>query len=428
MKITPRHSSDYADTTNLDCDVVIAGAGPAGASAAIRLALDGWRVVLLEANQFPRHKLCGEFISPECLLHFNRLGVEASLRAARPTRIVETVFYTERGHDVHVPSEWFGNNVSAAALGLSRSEMDARLLARAREVGVDVREQAKATSVMLNAEEGVRGVRYKCAGNSEKKVTALITLDATGRTRALSRLAGHNLHSSEARTRAPLVAFKSHLGGARGLNASTQTSGGGRCEIYFYDGGYGGLNNVEGDVSNLCFIVRAEDVRRCGSDAERVLREVVFRNERARWTLAGAHAVTPWLAVALESFGRHELAPAPGLLAIGDAASFIDPFTGSGMLMALESGEVAAQTIGKWLAASSLSANHCCTLDMIHADYAARYVSRFRHRLRICSLLRRAAFAPSPIIEAAALALNANRKARRWVARATRGSAKAAFP
>ncbi len=417
--------SNDANARKLDCDAVIVGAGPAGASAAIHLALGGARVVLLEAKRFPHHKLCGEFISPECLPHFHRLGVEASLRAACPTRIIETVFYTRGGRDVHVPSEWFGNEMNKAALGLSRSEMDARLLARARAVGVEVREEAKATGVLLDAEGVVRGVRYKCAENAHAEVHAHLALDATGRARVLARFVQRILRSSEKSERTSLVAFKAHLVGVRGLAVSTQRSSGGRCEIYFYDGGYGGLNNVEGDVSNLCFIVRAKDVRRCGSDPERVLHDVVFRNERAGCALAEARAVTPWLAVALESFGRHELAPAPGLLAVGDAASFIDPFTGSGMLMALESGEVAAQSITAWRASSPDDNRR--TLDALHADYAARYAARFRHRLRICSLLRRAAFAPSPIIEAAALALNANRSARRWVARATRGSAKAAF-
>jgi flavin-dependent dehydrogenase len=58
-----------------------------------------------------------------------------------------------------------------------------------------------------------------------------------------------------------------------------------------------------------------------------------------------AEPASDWLAVSLESFGRHSPAPAVGLLAIGDAASFIDPFTGSGMLMALESGELVAGAI-----------------------------------------------------------------------------------
>ncbi|MBV9210497.1 MAG: FAD-dependent monooxygenase, partial [Acidobacteria bacterium] len=63
-------------------DAVIVGGGPAGASAAIRLASSGARVLLAEQKKFPRAKLCGEFISPECLEHFERLGVMERMNEA----------------------------------------------------------------------------------------------------------------------------------------------------------------------------------------------------------------------------------------------------------------------------------------------------------------------------------------------------------
>src|SRR3954453_1958185 len=89
-------------------DVVIAGGGPAGASAAIHLALQGARVLLAEQKRFPRPKLCGEFISPECLDHFERLGVGTRMTEARGAPLSETVFYARRGARVSVPSAWFG--------------------------------------------------------------------------------------------------------------------------------------------------------------------------------------------------------------------------------------------------------------------------------------------------------------------------------
>jgi flavin-dependent dehydrogenase len=217
----------------------------------------------------------------------------------------------------------------------------------------------------------------------------------------------------EGRTRPSLVAFKAHLEGARGAARA--------CEIYFYRGGYGGLSPVEGGLSNLCFIARAADVRERGSDAGRVMREVLMRNARAAETLAGARAVTEWLGVALESFGRHEPVPAEGLLAVGDAAAFIDPFTGSGMLMALESGELAASALAGWLPLSRRGGGE--DFEALARLYRARYGERFDARLRLCGLLRRAAFAPRPLTEIATLILRSSARLRRGVARATRGSA-----
>ncbi len=118
--------------------VVIVGGGPAGSSLAIRLAATGFDVTLIEREHFPRHKLCGEFISPECLSHFEELGVLESMLAAGGERIYETHFYDRRGKGFAVPSGVFDG--VGYALSLSRSEMDARLLTRARESGVNVLE------------------------------------------------------------------------------------------------------------------------------------------------------------------------------------------------------------------------------------------------------------------------------------------------
>ncbi len=389
-------------------DVVIAGGGPAGASAAIHLAMQGARVLVAEQKRFPRAKLCGEFISPECLGHFERLGVMDRMTEAGGAQLTETRFYTRSGRSVNVPSEWFGG-ASASALGLSRAEMDARLLARARAAGVEVLEEAQAVRVLTEAGR-VRGLSFRKDGRV-LEVNSLVALDATGRARSLARLAEREeTDGRRARTRRPrLVAFKAHLEEARGAAR--------HCEIYFYRGGYGGLNRVENELSNLCFIARARDVRACGGDALRVMREVLMKNQRAAQTLEHARVQSDWLAVALEGFGRRAIVPAAGLLAIGDAAAFIDPFTGSGMLMALESGELAARVVARHLGALRGGAS----FEGVDADYRALYRKTFGARLRVCAMMRRAAFVPR-FAETLIFALGASTRARRRLARSTRNS------
>src|SRR5215207_5298465 len=136
-------------------DVIIAGAGPAGSSAAIHLARKGVRVLLVEQKKFPRAKLCGEFISPECQKHFENLGVADAMSASQPAAITETVFYSTGGHHITVPSSWFG---MSSALGLSRAVMDNVLLRRAQHGGVTVLEGTTITEPILQATE-VKGVR-----------------------------------------------------------------------------------------------------------------------------------------------------------------------------------------------------------------------------------------------------------------------------
>src|SRR5207302_4399780 len=124
--------------------------------------------------------------------------------SARPARLTETVFYSHRGKSVSVPSAWFGP--SGIALGLSRAEMDERLLRRAGDAGAHVLEDAQVINLIFD-DAAVKGVVVK-QGGRESSYHARVMLDATGRTRALARRVEHNgtkLH------RAPLVAFKAHL-------------------------------------------------------------------------------------------------------------------------------------------------------------------------------------------------------------------------
>ena len=389
-------------------DVAIAGAGPAGTSAAIHLAASGKRVLLVEQKKFPRAKLCGEFISPECVDHFKRLGVAEAMLSAGGARLTETSFYSRRGSKVTVPSQWFGND--STAIGLSRAEMDSLLLARAKQVGVTVLEDAHVSDVVLDGKR-VCGILLKSDGEKAEH-RARVTIDATGRSRALARRITKGA-SSQGHGKTPqrprFIAFKAHL-----ENAS---AAGGVCEIYFYPGGYGGLSSIEGGLSNLCFIASAKDVRRCGSDPEAVIRSIVFRNARAAETLANAKTRTEWLSVALESFGRHRLVPAEGLLTIGDAAAFIDPFTGSGMLMALESGAVAAEAILDHGAGPDFEDE----FNELAASYRRCYSRAFNSRLRVSGLLRRAAFVPR-LAEGAMIFFGVSDRLRRKVAQATRPS------
>ncbi|HEX8899258.1 MAG TPA: FAD-dependent oxidoreductase, partial [Chthoniobacterales bacterium] len=344
--------------TRSNYDVIIAGGGPAGASAAIHLAARGARVLLVEQKKFPRPKLCGEFISPECAGHFERLGVANQMRAAGPATLTATVFYARSGKSVRVPSSWFA--ASGVALGLSRAEMDERLLRRAAAAGAQILEEASATNVIIDRQT-VCGLRVK-PGPGETSFRAAVTIDATGRNQTLTRRVNPLPVRHERRS---MVAFKAHF--------ETTKVEPGACEIYFYRGGYGGLSSIEGGLSNLCFIASARDVRACGADADRVMREVVCQNERAAFTLGSAQLSSSWLAVSLEGFGSGSVAPMDGLLAIGDAASFIDPFTGSGMLMALQSGEVAAATIIDFLDQNT----NLGMLEGLRKAYTTRYHESF---------------------------------------------------
>jgi flavin-dependent dehydrogenase len=382
-------------------DVVIVGGGPAGSSAAIQLARAGLSVALLEQKHFPRQKLCGEFISPECLPHFAELGVlDAITGDAVP--VERTLFFARNGRSVAVPSEWFG---VSHAIGLSRAEKDATLLEKARETGVDVFQGTHAASLLFEGEH-VAGVKARQDAACTFDVRARLTIDATGRARVLCREIerSHNNIRSE---RADYVAFKAHLRDAK--------IGDQDCEIYGYSGGYGGCTHVENDLYNLCFIVSSRLARQYHSDADAIVKSVLFSNRRAFVALRDAAVAGGWLAVPIERYGQGDLAPADGLLAVGDAAAFIDPFTGSGILLALESAKLLAETI-------AASFDGPATRDRfaaLRAEYRRRYHEAFERRLRVSSLVRGAAFVPF-LGEAVVRTLSLSRGLTRILARATR--------
>lgn len=403
-----------SEIQNPKSKIAVVGAGPAGASLAIRLAKKNFDVVLIEREKFPRHKLCGEFISPECLRHFRAIGVFGEMLAAGGASIEKTVFYAPDGKSVAVPSKWFGAG-GQSALSLSRAAMDFRLLEKAKQTGVAVLEDAQVVG-LLQENGKVSGVKVRTKDGSSSEFFADLIVDATGRANVLGKLAEKtfltqreiNSKSTEIKNRKlkienRLVGFKTHL-----ENAAPEK---GACEIYFFRGGYGGLSAVENGAANLCFLIRAETVKEFGGDAEKIVREIVFRNKRAAKTLQNAKSATDWLAVSVDGFGAKVLNPAPNLFAVGDAAAFIDPFTGSGMLMALESAEIFADILAENRFAPALIAE----------KYKLAHREKFQKRLRVCSLMRRAAFVPE-LAGFLISALGLSRRAREILARSTRQS------
>jgi flavin-dependent dehydrogenase len=381
-------------------DVIVAGGGPAGSSAAIHLASNNLRVLLVEQKKFPRPKLCGEFISPECFNHFKKLGVDVDMLASNPAFLTATNFYSQAGTKISVPSRWLG---PVAALGLSRAVMDHHLLKRAIAVGVDVLQESTVTSLVRNEDE-VIGVVVR-AGSKHTEFRSSVTIDATGRSRALSRRLGNSRTSLYSKAR--WVAFKAHL--------ANTTADANTCEIYSYPSGYGGVSTIESGVSNLCFIVDAAEVRKYHSDPDQIMRKCVMTNRRAAYSLSSARVVTDWLSVALGNFGRFKPNPAKGLFAIGDSAAFIDPFTGSGMLMALESGALLSQTIVRHRDKLCDPAQH----TGIAHDYLKAYDRSFNSRLRVCEMLRRVAFNPK-LAQTTIRVCSVSDRLRSWLARSTR--------
>src|SRR5215831_13681260 len=114
-------------------------------------------------------------------------------------------------------------------------------------------------------------------------------------------------------------------------------------ELFFYSDGYGGLSDIENDRTNLCFITTEATLREARGDREKLLELTLRSNPAARRRLHNAVIEGDWVGTGPITYGRRRAIP--GVISIGDAGAFIDPFTGSGILLALRSAEIAAEVI-----------------------------------------------------------------------------------
>jgi menaquinone-9 beta-reductase len=341
-------------------DAVVVGAGPAGASAAAILADRGRSVLLLEKDLFPRHKVCGEFLSSDALPSLERIGAREAVERATPERITHGVVHPASGQAVAF-------SLPAPAIGLSRFRLDALLARRAIEAGADARFTARVVSA--EPERGGFRVRF-VHRQSERDATARVVIGAWGRWDALDKAMARGF----AVRRPVFFGWNRDLAGDSNFLA-------GRVHLYLFPGGYCGLSRVEEGAVNLAGVVSGKVWKNTGGWTAVV--------ERAR---LGNRALDEDLAK-LEPGPIGFLGTGPvfftrkppienGLLMAGDAAGVIDPFSGEGQAAALASGILAAETADRHLS-GELSSEECARA------YAKAWRDRFGRRFVWSAVFRR---------------------------------------
>ncbi len=299
--------------------IAIAGAGPAGAAAAILLARAGRAVTLVEREPAPAHKVCGEFISREAVADLEDLGLDlpalgacriARMRLVRGARVVESA-------------------LPFVAASLTRRTLDAALQARAVACG--------ATLLRGRTVRTLRADALDLDGGETLGAAAVLL--ATGK---------HDLRAF--RRPAPagprLVAFKTYWR----LSPAQSAALANHVEVLLFpDGGggtYGGLQPVEGGAANLCLLVSQARLDAAAGRWDAVLDALRADCPHLRARLDGA---TPLLdrplSIAGVPYGFVHRGPTGGLFRLGDQCAVIPSFSGDGMAIALHSARLAARVL-----------------------------------------------------------------------------------
>jgi geranylgeranyl reductase family protein len=306
--------------TALRCDLLVVGAGPAGSALAATAAARGGAVMLIEAAHHPRPKVCAEYASPRIAEELARLGVDGWREAAVPLRGMRVIL-----GDAAAEISYADRSSPRTAWGLDRRQFDAVLANHAQARGVRLLEGARLVDLLRRGDR-VRGARVMTR-DGELEIEADWVVGADG---ARSRTA--RLLRVERPVRFPRrLGLVAHYEGIPGLED--------HGEMHLGDGYYVGLAPMPGGELNVGMALpmgAGSAARRFGA-AIAGLPAVAARLRESR-------PITAIRGAAPIGHRVSEIA-GPGWLLVGDAAGFVDPFTGEGIYRALRSARAAAEAL-----------------------------------------------------------------------------------
>lgn len=362
-------------------DLAIIGGGPAGAAAALEARRHGMRVAIWDRDQFPRDKVCGEFLSAESLPLLDE-EIPVALGRGAPIRCSEFISPSGR--------------VRAFALthpgrGLSRRVLDEALWNATASAGAYAHPGQAVLRVRRLDPLKERGATWEVESSSGTYTKTAALLVACGRWWSIDGFPSPAREGKDGAT-GPWMGAKAHFKGLAHRDA---------VEMYYFPGGYCGLAPIEDGIYNACCLVHRSLVRGVGAGEFGNFAAwlgVVARHSALNERLRGSAQVSETLSTAPLRPARRR-ANHDGVLLMGDAAGFLDPFTGDGISMALHSGRLAAEELAKaW-------SKNAVNFEQVAENYRRRLGSAVRRSYLVAGVLRALVRAPAVVQSSAAAAL-----------------------
>jgi geranylgeranyl reductase family protein len=312
-------------------DVVIVGAGPAGSSLAILLRQRGLAVLLLERGRFPRDKICGDFVSPRGLALLEPLGCLDAVLAHGRTRIFSAFVHYE-GRKLSGASIPSVSGLPEFGLAVPRMVFDNVLFERARALGVDTVEGARVKGYETHS----GGVRVRAdVGGAVRSFHGRVLAGADGAESVIARAAGVELPGSGG-VLPTLRAYCTGLDFSRGH--------------FFFDEdafpGFGWIFPISPDSANFGVGAPKELVVRHGLDLHALFSRLKTRLTAEARAVGAAVTFSQERGFPIRAYRGPRRYSFEGGILLGEAARLVDPISGEGIALALESAHIAGSVLG----------------------------------------------------------------------------------